>query len=148
MPTSVWLSGFFNPQSFLTAIMQVTAQAQNLELDKLSISTEVSKKSDIADFSAPSRDGALVYGLSLEGARWNLSACMLEPSNPREMSCTMPVINCRTATNDRVEPNVFQCPVYKTQARGPTYVFSAQLKTKAPSAKWVLAGVVMIMDVL
>lgn len=148
IPTVTWISGLFNPQSFLTAIMQVTAQAQNLELDKLSISTEVSKKSDIADFSAPSRDGALVYGLSLEGARWNLSACMLEPSNPREMSCTMPVINCRTATNDRVEPNVFQCPVYKTQARGPTYVFSAQLKTKAPSAKWVLAGVVMIMDVL
>jgi dynein heavy chain len=148
IPTVTWISGLFNPQSFLTAIMQVTAQAQSLELDKLQINTEVSKKSDIADITAPSRDGAFVNGLSLEGARWNVSACMLEASNPREMQCSMPVINCRTASNDRVEPNTFACPVYKTQARGPTYVFSAQLKTKAPSAKWVLAGVVLIMDIV
>merc|ERR1711998_230387 len=130
IPTVTWISGLFNPQSFLTAIMQVTAQAQSLELDKLQINTEVSKKSDIADITAPSRDGAFVNGL------------------PLEMQCSMPVINCRTASNDRVEPNTFQCPVYKTQARGPTYVFSAQLKTKAPSAKWVLAGVVLVMDIV
>lgn len=40
-----------------------------------------------------------------------------------------------------------RCPVYKTQQRGPTYVFDAGLKTKAPTAKWVLAGVVLMMDV-
>jgi dynein heavy chain len=148
IPTVTWLPGLFNPQSFLTAIMQVTAQTQGLELDKLAISTEVTKKTDLADITAPSRDGAFVCGLSLEGARWNVLGAMLEPSNPREMSCAMPVINCRTALLDRVEPGMFQCPCYKTQARGPTYVFSAQLKTKAPSAKWVLAGVVLIMDVL
>jgi dynein heavy chain len=28
-----------------------------------------------------------------------------------------------------------------------TYVFPAQLKTKYPPAKWVLAGVAMILDV-
>ena len=35
MPTSVWLSGFFNPQSFLTAIMQSTARKNELPLDKV-----------------------------------------------------------------------------------------------------------------
>ena len=65
--------------------MQVTAQAQALELDKLSILTEVTKKMDPADISAPSRDGAYVHGLAIEGARWNLATGMVESSLPREM---------------------------------------------------------------
>lgn len=42
---------------------------------------------------------------------------------------------------------MYQCPVYKTEARGKTYVFTAQLKTKHPHQKWVLAGVAIILDV-
>jgi dynein heavy chain len=38
--------------------------------------------------------------------------------------------------------------VYKTQKRGPTYVFSLQLKTKLEPAKWVLAGVAAVMEVV
>ena len=43
--------------------------------------------------------------------------------------------------------DIYACPVYKTQQRGPTYVFAAGLKTKAPPAKWVMAGVSMLLDV-
>jgi dynein heavy chain len=39
------------------------------------------------------------------------------------------------------------CPTYKTEFRGPTFVFCAQLKTKTAPGKWVLAGVALIMDV-
>lgn len=39
------------------------------------------------------------------------------------------------------------CPSYKTEDRGNTYVFTAQLKTRAPPRKWILAGVAIIMDV-
>ena len=45
------------------------------------------------------------------------------------------------------EKNVYQCPVYKTETRGATYVFTAQLKTKAPPQKWIVAGVAIILDV-
>jgi dynein heavy chain len=44
LPISVWLSGFFNPQSFLTAIMQSTARKNELPLDKMSLVCEVTKK--------------------------------------------------------------------------------------------------------
>jgi len=44
LPTSVWLSGFFNPQSFLTAIMQSTARKNELPLDKMSLVCEVTRK--------------------------------------------------------------------------------------------------------
>ncbi len=33
IPRSIWVSGLFNPMSFLTAIMQVTARAKGLPLD-------------------------------------------------------------------------------------------------------------------
>lgn len=39
-----WLAGLVNPQSFLTAVCQVTAQKNQWELDKLVIQTEVTKK--------------------------------------------------------------------------------------------------------
>ena len=148
IPLVTTISFLFNPQSFLTAIMQVNAQAAGTELDKLGIQTEVTKKTDPADISTPSRDGAYISGLSLEGARWNMSSGMLESSQPREMECPMPVINCRTAVADRTDHGVFGCPVYMTQFRGNTYVFTADLKTKAPPAKWILAGVVLIMDII
>lgn len=33
IPKSIWIAGLFNPMSFLTAIMQVTARAKGLPLD-------------------------------------------------------------------------------------------------------------------
>ena len=111
------------------------------------MATEVTKKLDPSEFSTPSRDGAYISGLALEGARWSLNSTMLEPSAAGEMTCAMPVINCKAAPSDRVESNVYYCPCYKHLRRGPTYVFSAPLKTKAAAAKWILAGTALIMDV-
>jgi dynein heavy chain len=148
IPVVTWLSGLFNPQSFLTAVMQVSAQAANLELDKLTVISEVSKKMDAVDVTAPSRDGAFIHGLVMEGARWNLANGVLESSAPREMFCPMPVINIKANIVDRVDANTYMCPVYQTSQRGPTYVFSAQLRSKVTPAKWTLAGVAMLLDVV
>lgn len=41
VPKVVWLSGLFNPQSFLTAVMQTTARRNDWPLDKTVIITEV-----------------------------------------------------------------------------------------------------------
>jgi dynein heavy chain len=72
---------------------------------------------------------------------------ILEPSKPREMYSPLPVINIRPSIVDKSDFGVFHCPVYKTQQRGPTYVFSLQLKTKHDAGKWILGGVVAVMDV-
>ena len=40
----------------------------------------------------------------------------------------------------------YDCPVYHTTFRGPTYVFLATLFTTEPTSKWVLAGVALIMQ--
>jgi len=147
VPMVVQITYFFNPQSFLTAIMQRTAQKQKMELDKLLIMTEVTRKS-AEQMDARARDGAYVTGFYLDGARWNWNAGTLEECLPREMNVAMPVVNCRAILGEKLEKTgVYRCPVYKTMMRGPTYVFTATLRTKNPANKWVLAGVVMCMEV-
>lgn len=68
LPTTVWLAGFFNPQSFLTAIMQSMARKNEWPLDKMCLSVEVTKKNR-EDMTAPPREGSYVYGLFMEGNR-------------------------------------------------------------------------------
>ena len=68
LPLSVWLPGFFNPQSFLTAIMQSTARKNELPLDKMCLILDVTKKMTREEFSAPPKEGAYIHGLFMEVA--------------------------------------------------------------------------------
>ena len=147
IPMVVAVNLMFNPQSFLTAIMQITAQRQKMELDKLVVMTEVTRKS-VEQTDSRAREGAFVCGMYLEGARWNWSAGLLEECEPREMFCELPVVTCKAILVDKQEKTgVYMCPVYKTQQRGPTFVFFATLRSKMPAAKWILAGATMVMEV-
>ena len=146
-PIVTWISGLFNPQSFLTAIMQISAQAGGLELDKLTLLTDITKKMAAEEMTQPAREGTYVTGICIEGGSWNMNAGLLESAKPREMFSVLPVINVRPSIVDKVDNSVYNCPVYKTQMRGPTYVCNFQLKTKADVGKWVLSGVVGLLDV-
>ena len=46
----------------------------------------------------------------------------------------------------RPEEDIYNAPVYLTEFRGPTYVFAATLRTETGSARWVLAGVALLMQ--
>ncbi|CAM9802998.1 unnamed protein product, partial [Choristocarpus tenellus] len=95
-----------------------------------------------------SKDGVYIIGLSMQGARWDMNGSSIEKSKPKEMFCAMPIMCVKGVSVDRTDTQgLYQCPVYKTEQRGPTFVFCAQLKTKSPPGRWVLAGVALIMDV-
>merc|ERR1711988_1542399 len=95
------------------------------------------------------REGAYIHGLFVEGARWDVSAGVLDDAAMKELYPQMPVVLIEAATQDKMEArDIYPCPVYKTQQRGPTYVFPAGLRTKAGAAKWVMAGVALLMDVV
>ncbi|XP_014206492.1 dynein beta chain, ciliary [Copidosoma floridanum] len=146
LPSSVWLAGFFNPQSLLTAIMQSTARRHELPLDKMCLQCDVTKKSKEEFTSAP-RDGAYVHGIFMEGARWDVQAGIIVDSRSKELFPAMPVINIRAITQDKQDlRNMYECPVYKTRTRGPTYVWTFNLKTKDKAAKWTLAGVALLLQ--
>lgn len=109
--------------------------------------TEVTKKLTPDQVDAPSRDGAYVHGLMLEGASWDDKSGTLEDSNPKRLITSMPVILIKAVPLEK-EPmeGVYQCPVYFTERRFREEVFTAQLKTKRPWTTWATAGACLILD--
>ena len=150
VPVVTFLNRLFNPQSFLTAIKQVYARDKELELNKLTIQTDVLKKFYWEADLPPVKEGAYVFGFQVEGARWD-SAGTLDESKPKKQFSVVPVVNCRAApipAEGKEDKSLYYCPVYKTESRGATYVFTAQLKTtKYPPQKWILGGVAILLDV-
>ncbi|XP_053270380.1 dynein axonemal heavy chain 9-like [Pleuronectes platessa] len=147
LPAVVWLAGFFNPQSFLTAIMQVTARRNEWPLDRMCLQCDVTKKHP-DDFTSAPREGAYVHGLYMEGARWDTQTGMIVDARLKELTPAMPVMFIRAILVDKQESrNIYQCPVYKTRQRGPTYVWTFNLKTKEPPSKWTLAGVALLLQI-
>lgn len=149
IPKVVFINRLINPSSFLTAIKQVFCRETMQELNKTTIQTDVLKKmyyeQDLPELRKT--DGALVFGFQVEGARWDINSG-LEESLPKTSFSIVPVVQCRTVPlTDKEDKTVYICPVYKTIDRMMTYVFPAQLKTKYPPAKWVIAGVAMVLDV-
>jgi len=151
LPSVTWLSGLVNPQSFLTAICQVAAQKNSWELDKLVSFTDVTKFMKVDEVENPGKEaagGALTIGYSMMGARYDVGASTIDKSKPKEMFCAMPIIVVRgISVENSVSRGIYDCPVYKTEQRGPTFVFQAQIKTKSLPARWILAGVALILEV-
>ena len=149
VPVSVWLSGLFNPQSFLTAVKQTTARRNEWPLDKTEVITEVTKRVSKEQVEAAARDGAYIHGLTMEGARWDEKAMCLEDSLPKQLFCPLPVILVKAVQVDRADiKDAYQTPVYTTEARFRQEVFTAQLKSKTGQLKWILAGVAAFLDVV
>ena len=147
LPKVTWLSGLFNPQSFLTAVMQTTARRNDWPLDKTVVLTEVTKK-QLDAIEAPARDGAFIHGLTLEGARWDEKTGSLEDSHPKELYSQLPVVLVRAVTAEKADVrDVYQCPVYKTERRFREEVFTAQIRSKHAELKWAVAGVAAFLDI-
>ncbi|XP_044918704.1 dynein axonemal heavy chain 11 isoform X1 [Mustela putorius furo] len=146
LPAVVWLSGFFNPESFLTAIMQTMARKNGWPLDKMSLTVDVTKKTK-EDYGHPPREGAYLHGLVLEGARWDTQSGTIAEACLQEVTSVMPVIFAKAIPADRQETkHTYECPVYKTKMRGSNYVWTFRLKSQDKTTKWVLAGVALLLE--
>eukprot|EP00792_Barthelona_sp_PAP020_P009043 TRINITY_DN3265_c0_g6_i1.p1 TRINITY_DN3265_c0_g6~~TRINITY_DN3265_c0_g6_i1.p1 ORF type:complete len:3839 (+),score=1299.73 TRINITY_DN3265_c0_g6_i1:669-11519(+) len=145
IPKSIWLSGLFNPQSLLTAVMQVASRKNQWPLDKMALITDVTKK-NFNDISAAPREGCYLHGLHIEGARWDLSSGVLAESFMKDLAPELPVIYVKAQLIEKCDfKDTYECPVYYTKQRGPTFVWNFNLRTKQSPDKWILAGVALIL---
>ncbi|XP_043743727.1 dynein axonemal heavy chain 5 [Cervus elaphus] len=147
-PHCFWMTGFFNPQGFLTAMRQeITRANKGWALDNMVLCNEVTKwmKDDI---SAPPTEGVYVYGLYLEGAGWDRRNMKLIESKPKVLFELMPVIRIYAENNAVRNPRLYSCPVYKKPVRTDlNYVAAVDLRTAQAPEHWVLRGVALLCDV-
>jgi len=147
LPKCTCLSYLVNPQSFLTAVNQVAAQKNQRELDKLVSYSDVTRYATPDKVEAVCREGAYISGLNMQGARWDTTQSIIDKSKPKEMFCPMPVMSVKGVALDKADfGGMYSCPVYKTEQRGPTFVYCANLRTKSPPARWILAGVALVLE--
>ena len=151
LPNSVWLPGLFNPSSFLTAVAQSAARKNGWPLDQTILTVEVTKKME-NEIDAPPRDGAYIHGLFLEGARWDSKMNSLNEAFLKELYPQLPVIYIKAVYIDKPGGRAavyYECPVYVTKMRGPTYVSDFNLKINpniGTPGHWVKRGVAILLE--
>jgi dynein heavy chain len=131
-PDVYWISGFFFPQAFLTGTLQNYARRNKVAIDTISYGFEMLKQTK-EEITGKPEAGCYVYGLFLEGARWDDEIMLLAESAPKKLFVTFPLIWFSPATL-RVVPTegIYNCPVYKTLTRAGT------LSTTGHSTNFVL----------
>ena len=142
---------FFFPQGFMTASLQTFARDHMEAIDNLSFKFEILREAPEAITVGP-RDGVIVFGLYLEGARFDQEEWIVVPSKPGKMYDLLPAIHFVPAVNHKQKPHTYACPVYKTAVRkgvlsttgmSTNYVVPVELPLAHDHTeqRWILAGV-------
>ena len=119
-PVAFWISTFFFPQAFLTGTLQNHARKHQEPIDTISFDFKYRDDlmADGSDIDTKPEDGAYIYGLFLEGARWDYDTHTLGDSNPKELFSSAPVIHLDPIKDrEDVVENIFRLPVYKELKR-------------------------------
>ena len=154
--TCVWLGGFHVPESYLTALLQISSRKNHWPLDQCSLYTRVTKLTFREEFieddvSVPDKNGILVYGLFLEGAGWDYDRSELRLQDPKQLIVELPIVHVTAAMSDTHKSNEsFLAPVYVTPSRsnaaGEGLVFEAFLSSRQHHSIWTLQGVALSLN--
>lgn len=184
VPRAYWLSGFFFPQGFLTGVQQNHARKLGISVDSLvfnfkvhqtvedteeklgDISHKVSIKDAAFKGPSPPDDGVLIFGLYLDGARWDPKDKCLQDSRAGDRFARLPEIHFVPTQTSQGTPStersdspvvdngsMYECPLYRTSSRAGTlsstghstnFVTAVTLPSNNPPHFWVMRGVAML----
>jgi len=161
---SLWLSGLFNAMSFMTAVMQTTARANQLPLDYMTNRCRFTNVRDIAELGGQPAEGVYIHGLFMEGSGWEDGKGddegYITDSKMKDLHPYMPFCNVYSVLLDGCDLSgidmdgqqvmdwtaMYHCPVYATSSRGATFIFQANVRMDPDDdeKRWVLAGAALL----
>uniref|UniRef100_G3TTP3 Dynein axonemal heavy chain 14 n=1 Tax=Loxodonta africana TaxID=9785 RepID=G3TTP3_LOXAF len=177
-PAKYWLPAFFFPEEgFLIAVLQDYGRSRGISTDTLTFTHQVI--SDTTDMKLnivrkafkvmngtvrpiaevhPGADlshtGVHVFGLFIDGARWNHEQKILDDSLPLEICCDFPEIYFLPRKTDS-ELYTFECPIYQTPQRSrnvtttslsTSFLTSVCLPTRKPPSHWIKMRVALLCE--
>jgi len=156
-PNCFWISGFTNPQGFLTAMKQEVTRQHKTDkwaLDDVVFHTEVTEYERVEQVRQAPREGVFCNGLFLEGCGWGRSEGSLVESEPKKLFVSLPVLFVTALTKAQKKNRSgdygpyggYECPCYKYPARtGRHFIFMVTLPTKEQKpGHWILRGVALL----
>eukprot|EP00656_Telonema_subtile_P030869 TRINITY_DN3383_c0_g3_i1.p1 TRINITY_DN3383_c0_g3~~TRINITY_DN3383_c0_g3_i1.p1 ORF type:complete len:918 (+),score=176.42 TRINITY_DN3383_c0_g3_i1:112-2865(+) len=153
-PMTFWIGGFFFPQAFLTGTLQNYARQVKEPIDTIKFGFKVLRGTN-ADVTERPAKGAIIYGIFMEGARWDPAEHSIVESRPKELFVSMPPILLDPIVNKPPSVGVFLCPVYKTLTRAGTlsttghstnFVLPIEIPTKTDAEHWIKRGVACLVS--
>uniref|UniRef100_A0A6Q2YIW6 AAA+ ATPase domain-containing protein n=1 Tax=Esox lucius TaxID=8010 RepID=A0A6Q2YIW6_ESOLU len=157
-PHQFWLTGFFNPQGFLTAMRQETTRmnlAKGWALDTVVLHNDVTRmmREDITSPPPEDMGGVYVYGLFLDGAGWDRRNSKLTESPPKVLFTPLPVVHIYAISTLAADAkrqlaiSLYPCPVYKKPRRTDlTFIHTLLLRASQSPDHWTLRGVALLCD--
>jgi dynein heavy chain len=111
---------------------------------------------DHSEITDKPEDGVIVWGLFLEGARWDISQASLAESRPKELF-TPYVPIWLYPMQDKPKPDqnsILMCPCYKiltrkgvlsTTGHSTNFVTTFEVPTSVPPEHWIKRGVALFL---
>jgi dynein heavy chain len=152
-PNSFWMSGFFFPQGFMTGCLQTHARNYKIAIDKLSFSFQILPEEEPSEVEEPPEDGVYIYGLYMDGARWDREEHVIADQFPSEMYHKMPLIWFKPQEDYKPDPEEYSCPIYKTSVRAgvlsttgqsTNFIVQVEIPTRELPRVWVLKAAAML----
>jgi len=164
-PVTFWISGFFFTQAFLTGVMQNMARKDKVAIDEIIWNFYPQKKETLAAMVEDSYDngterpeyGCYVWGLYMEGARFDDDTGVIAESMPKVLFDVMPAFFLMPVekSKDKTSALTYPCPIYKTSERrgvlsttghSTNFVMtmSVPIEEKHSEKYWVRRGVAML----
>merc|ERR1711871_57907 len=154
-PTSYWMSGFFFPQGFMTAVKQTFSRKYHIAVDTLLVGCEMTNVLEHADQKTLPADGAYFYGAFMQGARFDTVKMKMADSKPKIIFDQMPLVLLQPMEKEKfTTEGCYNCPVYKTSERrgilsttghSTNFVVALAVPSDEPGDHWTRGGVAMLL---
>jgi dynein heavy chain len=155
-PATYWLSGFYFTQAFLTGARQNYARQKGVAIDLLIFDYTITdiETDDCESIKEPPEVGVFVYGLFMEGMKWDRDRKKIGESAPKVLYDMLPVMQLAPVliVDAKHEPH-FKTPVYKTTERkgvlattghSSNFVMDILLPADEAELHWINRGAALI----